>query len=168
MVQLAKYNVVLNFGILKIEGDWEPNKAEIKAAWELYVELITRITVVNLGDDKGTIRESLNSLYSLFQTTRGILREYGPDIAKSGTISLGYIAVSALNGSIRPFLSKWHPLLEEYEESKPAGKSSVTYEKEWEYANEVRKELKKLREQMQKYADQLAIICKVDALHNYK
>ena len=34
--------VGLDLKNFKISGTWEPNDAERKAAWELYVELITR------------------------------------------------------------------------------------------------------------------------------
>ncbi|MGZ4618701.1 MAG: hypothetical protein ACXV3F_08230 [Frankiaceae bacterium] len=36
----------LNLHFLTISGTWEPNDAERAAAWELYVELVTRISVV--------------------------------------------------------------------------------------------------------------------------
>ena len=65
-----------------IRGDWEPNDEERKAAWELYIEFVTRISVVELKSGEGILREALNSLYSLFGITREILRKYGPDVAK--------------------------------------------------------------------------------------
>src|SRR6266536_1346324 len=65
-----------------IEGTWEPDESEQKAAWEMYIELVTRIVVAELGSDEGLLREALNSIYTLFATTRNILREYGPGIAR--------------------------------------------------------------------------------------
>ncbi len=65
-----------------IEGTWEPDKEEQRAAWEMYVELITRISTVELGPEEGLLREALTSLYSLFATTRTILREHGPSVAQ--------------------------------------------------------------------------------------
>jgi hypothetical protein len=62
----------------EIGGGWEPDESEIKAAWELYVELVTRISIVELQPEQGLLREALSSLYSLFGTTREILRKYGP------------------------------------------------------------------------------------------
>ncbi len=44
----------------------------------MYVELVTRITVVELKPDEGLLREALNSLYSLFDTTRQILENTDP------------------------------------------------------------------------------------------
>jgi hypothetical protein len=40
--------VGLNLHVLLISGTWEPNDDERRAAWELYVELVTRMAVVPL------------------------------------------------------------------------------------------------------------------------
>jgi hypothetical protein len=97
--------VSLNLPVLQISGTWEPNDDERKAAWELYVELVTRISVVPLGPDEGLLREALSSLYSLFATTRDILRRYGPGVAEpkpGGQYSFGTLAVAMLNIGLRP------------------------------------------------------------------
>jgi hypothetical protein len=36
-----------------LSGTWEPDQAERDAAWELYVELVTRIAVAQLGPGGG-------------------------------------------------------------------------------------------------------------------
>jgi hypothetical protein len=98
----------------QVSGTWVPDEAERWAAWELYVELVTRITVVDLPPDQGLLREALSSLHSLFPTTRDILRRYGPAVApqgKEGGITFGYLAVAILNGVLRALLSTWHPAL---------------------------------------------------------
>ena len=102
-----------------IEGTWEPDESERKAAWELYVELVTRISVAE--PHEGMLREALSSLYTLFGTTRTILRTYGPGIAqpKGGNpLSFGSLAVTILNVVIRPVLAQWHPMLLDYEHTK--------------------------------------------------
>ncbi len=120
--------VSLNLPIIGgIEGSWKPNEDERKAAWEMYVELVTRISVAELQPDEGMLRETLASLHTLFGTTRQILRSYGPAVA--GTqfedaegplvlgqrgVSFGYLAVAILNAVLRPVLAKWHPLLLDY------------------------------------------------------
>jgi hypothetical protein len=58
------------------------------------------------------MREAMNSLYSLFGSTREILRKAGPTVGASHD-SVGGIAIAVLNKGLRPFLSKWHPLLQE-------------------------------------------------------
>jgi hypothetical protein len=150
-----------------IEGMWEPDKSEREAAWEMYVELITRISVAELQPDEGLLREALSSLYSLFESTRKILREHGPSVAQPKSddgISFGYLAVAILNTILRPLLSKWHPLLKDYEDKRPADISSVGYERKWEHYNELRAELKKVRGTLKEYANLLAQVAGVPAL----
>jgi hypothetical protein len=65
----------------EISGTWEPDEAERRASWELYVELVTRVAVVQLGPAEGLLREALSSLREVFGITRGILRRYGPAVA---------------------------------------------------------------------------------------
>ena len=63
------------------------------------------MSVAELRPGEGILREALTSLYSLFGTTRDILRKYRPDIARGkgkGNLSFGYIAVAVLNGALRP------------------------------------------------------------------
>jgi hypothetical protein len=81
--KLKQFQVSLGlpFNLGSIAGTWEPDDQERRAAWELYVELITRISVEDLKEQEGFLREALSSLYTLFNTTRDILRRYGPDVA---------------------------------------------------------------------------------------
>ena len=99
-------------GIGGVAGTWEPDESEVSAAWELYVEMVTRTPLGGFSSQEGSLREALNSIYSLFDTTRGILRRYGPAVArpKGGReLSFGYLAVSMLNLVLRPLLTEWHP-----------------------------------------------------------
>jgi hypothetical protein len=82
--------VKLPFGIGGAE--WEADITERKAAWSLYVELITRIAIQDLEKDQGLLRESLSSLHGLFSVTRQILKEAGPDVGASPN-SVGGIAM---------------------------------------------------------------------------
>jgi hypothetical protein len=131
-----------------ITGVWAPADVERRAAWELYVELITRISVVELAPDQGTLREALSSLYSLFPITREILRRSGPQIAprrERGQVSFGLLAVTVLNSALRPLLTRWHPALTAYESGRPAGVNPVDHERGWEHARELRAELNRTR-----------------------
>jgi hypothetical protein len=165
---LKKISVELGLPYVgKISGDWEPDQKERDAAWELYVELITRISVVDLGQDEGLLRESLTSLYSLFPTTREILRKHGPVVAKpkgKDGLSFGLLSVAVLNTVLRPILSKWHPLLEDYEASKPSGISVLDYERKWEEAQELRYVLQGARLKLIEFAGILADVAGVPSL----
>lgn len=124
-----------------IKGTWEPDQCERDAAWEMYIELITRISVAELKADEGLLREALSSLYTLFDITRGILRKYGPAVAQpknNNNLSFGYLAVAVLNLVLRPVLAKWHPLLLDYEATKKDEVSSLEHERKWDKHEELR------------------------------
>src|SRR5437879_2013238 len=121
MAKLESFDVKLAAGPLSVGGKWVPDAAEAEAAWELYVELITRISVIELEPNQGLLSEALSSLYTLFDTTRDILREKGPKVVRpkhGGKYSFGYLAVTILNFAVRPVLAKWHPELQDWESRK--------------------------------------------------
>ena len=159
--------VKLNLKIFEISGTWEPNDAERRAAWELYTELITRIAVVPLGPQEGLIREALDSLYSLFTSTRDILRRYGPEIAEpkpDGQYNFGYLSVALLNLVLRPFLARWHPALDDWETSRPFARSRQDHERAWPDADALRRDLEDTRTTIAQYAALLATACGVPDL----
>lgn len=157
--KLKKVSVSLPFGIGSAE--WETDPTERKAAWALYIELVTRIAVQPLESDQGLVREALSSLYSLFASTRQILREAGPNVGVSKN-SVGGIAVGVLNNGLRPFLSKWHPLLQTWEAQRDAKVSPVVHEHNWEHEMALRGEMEALRKDLEQYAKALAKIAGVD------
>jgi hypothetical protein len=151
-----------------IEGKWEADRNQQLASWEMYIELVTRISVQPLGDSEGTFREALSSLYVLFGETRRILRTYGPGVAKpehKKYISFGAISVDVLNVWLRPFLSKWHPLLLDHEAHKPADRSAPDHEKDWASVKDARAALRELQGKLVLYADLLAEVSGVPSLH---
>jgi hypothetical protein len=162
-----KVGVRVNLGIAELSGEWEPNEKERSAAWELYVELITRISVVPLGDGDILLRDALTSLYSVFDTTRDVLRKYGPDIAEpktDGQLNFAYLAVTILNTGIRPLLARWHPALTYWEQQCPPGASPAAHEQAWPRAGELRAGLEQTRIALTDYAAALAIACGVPNL----
>jgi hypothetical protein len=157
-------NLGLPFGLGSISGRWAPDEHERTAAWEMYVELVTRISVEALGPDEGLLRDALNSLYSLFATTRGILRDHGPTVARrhgDADQSFGSIAVAILNRVLRPVLSTWHPRLLDYEAERPPDVSAVDHERAWDQGPEMRATLQEVRTTMGAYADLLAKVADV-------
>ncbi|PSB35467.1 hypothetical protein [Chlorogloea sp. CCALA 695] len=152
---LKKVSVSLPFGIGSAE--WEADSTERNAAWSLYVELVTRIAVQSLEVDQGTVREALNSLYSLFSSTREILREAGPKVGASPN-SVGGIAIAVLNKGLRPFLSEWHPLLQVWEAKRTPDLSPKEHEENWVKEPQLRGKLSLLRADLEEYANALAEI----------
>jgi hypothetical protein len=158
----------LNVGVLSIKGTWKPSDDERNAAWELYVELATRVAVVPLNP--GLLREALSSLYSLFATTRGILRKYGPAVARprpEGEYNFGQLAILVLNYELRPILANWHPALAHWESRRPVDQSPAAHEEAWEHAPRLRWEIEQTRERLVAYADLLADAAGVPPLTAY-
>jgi len=138
-----KIDVKLAVPGFSIGGTWEPNENQIKASWELYIELSTRVAVVDLKEGEGLLREALSSFHALFGISREIMKKYGPDIAiaKNGELSLGIITVRILNEVIRPFLSKWHPLLTDHEDKRESTVTKLEHEQNWNKNKEFREHL---------------------------
>jgi hypothetical protein len=156
--KINKVSFSLPFGIGGVEIKLDDTKR--RAAWSLYVELVTRIAVQPLEIDQGLVREALTSLYNLFPITRQVLKEAGPDVGASLN-SVGGIAIAVLNNGLRPILAKWHPLLQTWEAQKPPHLSSKEHERNWSEEPQLRAELESLRKDLEQYANALAVIADV-------
>jgi hypothetical protein len=169
MSKLTSVAVSINlpFGLGGLQGTWQPDESEREAAWEMYVELVTRVATVELKPDEGLLREALSSLYSLFDTTRSILRAHGPRVAQpkgNGTYSFGLLAVVILNDVLRPVLARWHPLLLDHESTRSPERSQTEHEDEWEHAAELRSVLSDVRVTLAQYGELLAEVAGVPPL----
>ena len=98
--QLEKVKFSFNKGV---ELEFSFKKADNDAAWELYVEMLTRIVTQPLPSESGDEKTALDSVFSLFSTTREILRRRGRE-----TILFTKVAIPVLNQIVRPFTAKWH------------------------------------------------------------
>ena len=102
--KLSKWKLdSLKLNLRYAEAEFTYAEFDEMAAWEMYVELITRITTRPLPLGEGDEKAALDSVYSLFPTTRALLKTYG---RKGQTFSK--LAVVVLNQVIRPFTTKWH------------------------------------------------------------
>jgi hypothetical protein len=165
--QSVTVSLGLPFGLGSISGSWGPDDAERKAAWEMYVELVTRVSVEALGPSQGLLREALTSLYSLFDSTRDILRRYGPEVAipkRGHDLSFGAIAVAVLNRALRPLLARWHPEITHYESTRGAQVSPLEHERNWNKSQDLRAALEEVRKTLVAYADLLGEVAGVPSL----
>jgi hypothetical protein len=135
----------LKFGFL--ETEWKPVESDKEAAWELYVELLTRVVTQPLPDEHGDEKTALESAYSLFGLTREVLKRKGRHC-----IQFTKIAVIVLNQIVRPFTAKWHRLSLE-------GKLD-----DLEHCTLFREELKQLQIALRDYSHLLADIAEVEDL----
>jgi len=135
----------LNVGFL--ESEWAPQDPDRNAAWELYIELLTRIATQPLPAEYGDEQAALTSVYSLFGLTRDILKRHG----KYAT-QFAKVAIPILNQVVRPFTAKWHAI------------SVAGSFKESAMRDAFREELVQLQNVLQKYTKSLADIAGVEDL----
>lgn len=119
------------------------------AGWRIFVELASRIATQPIEPDSGSIREALDSLYQLYDLIRCELKQLRPpERNKHSGGSVEKIGLAILNGGLRAFLAKWHPLLSKWEEAKKS-------EAEWDRAADCRSELAELRQTLRSEAGAL-------------
>jgi len=88
-----------------LDMEWKPQDEDKAAAWELYIELLTRITTQQLQVEHGDEQTALTSIHSIFGITRDVMKNNGRHC-----IEFTKIAVVVLNQVVRPFTGKWHGL----------------------------------------------------------
>ena len=130
-----------------LEMEFKPQEADKNAAWDLYIELLTRITTQPLPKEHGDEQTALNSVFALFGLTRDVLKKHGRDAEE-----FSKIAIVVLNQVIRPFTAKWHK-----ESIDGAFDNS-------EKCNEFRDELKKLQLVLGIYTQMLSDMAGVEDL----
>jgi len=134
-----------------LEMEWQPDEPDKDAAWEMYVELITRITTQSLPKEDGNEQAALESIYSLFPLTRDILKKYGRDAQE-----FAKLAIVVLNQIIRPFTTKWHKLA-----------LNGAFENE-DQRKEFRKELEDLQNKLVIYTKMLADMADAGDLNDFE
>lgn len=144
---LVKLGVPFSEKILRAKR--EMGKNDSKAAWDLYVEMGTRITTQPLPPEQGDEKTALDSIHSLFQTTRGILIAQGPDC-----VEFAQVAIVILNEKVRPFTTKWQR------------KSLAGAFDDAAACDEFRDELESLQEILREYARVLATLAGAESLND--
>lgn len=147
----------LPFGRGEIGGRWTPDAREREAAWDMYVELVTGTSLAELHPDS-SLKEAVASLNGLAVTIRRMLRRHGPAIArpKHDELTFAWVAVAVLNRVLRPFLTRWQPILADWERRRPDGVTALEHEARWERRDELRQGVNEVRETLSAFADMLA------------
>lgn len=130
-----------------LETEWQPHDVDKDAAWELYIELLTRSTTQNISPDEGDEQAALESIYSLFRLTRDITKRQGRHC-----INFTKIAIPVLNQVVRPYTAKWHRLSLEGAFEDP------------DLRSEFRQELSELQQVLRTYTKMLADLADVEDL----
>jgi len=130
-----------------LEADWQPKDPDRDAAWELYIELLTRIATQPLPAEHGDESTALESIHKLFGLSREVIKRHG-----RLCIEFTKIAIVILNQKIRPFTAKWHKI-------RLAGAFDDEKQRE-----QFRNELSELQEILKIYSKMLADMAGVEDL----
>ncbi len=162
--KLRGKEVSFDLKIFKISGKLFSYSETNTAAWKMYVELASRVSGIELGENNGILRESLTSLYECFKISRQIIVQAGPELGEHTdkvAKSVADLMLEILNQKIRPVLEEWHPKLQKYEAKKPADISQAEHEANWNEAKVLRNELVLLKSGLEEYI----LLLKNIALH---
>jgi len=86
-----------------LDLQWEPKDEDKDAAWDLYVELITRVATQRLEPEEGEEAAALKSIHDLFPLTRSTIKRNGRHC-----VNFTRTTVVVLNQKVRPFTARWH------------------------------------------------------------
>lgn len=128
-----------------------------KVAWKIFVETVTRVSTQPLADGTGLLREAMTSLYGLFQAVRELLKDTLPSPLQGQAPTVEQLAITMLNVELRPFLSRWHPELRQWEQANPDLDESA-----WPAGNTCRQELALVQARIRDYAVGYARLAGID------
>jgi hypothetical protein len=150
----------ISIGGFQISGNVEYYTADQQIAWKIYVEMATRITANELKGD-GILREAIASIYTVFGVLRETLKNAPLDVARppaTGKMTVSSVLLIVMNEHMRPFLSRWHPLLKQHEDSRAENVSPVEHEKKWAMNTQCRGDLTALSAGLNQYVAALKSI----------
>lgn len=130
-----------------LDAEWKPADGDRLAAWDLYVELLTRITTQPLANGDGVEKTALDSVFAMFALTRTTLKTHGPSAQQ-----FAKLAIVVLNQVIRPFTARWHRLSVDGAFDEPA------------QCQQFRNELREVQAQLVVYTRALAALADVEDL----
>ena len=139
----------LKINLKFLEAEFTPRDPDRAAAWELYIELLTRVTTQYLPPEAGDEKTALDSVYAIFKETREILRRHG-----SGCGEFAKLAIPVINQVVRPFTARWHRL------------SLSGAFQDAARCHEFRTELTTLQSELRNYTRALAAMADVEDLTN--
>ncbi len=120
---------------------YEPNDDDRKAAWILYTELSTRVSVAPLKYKEGDEVTALTSLYTVFTKSRELIAEHGRSAHHFATVTR-----QMFEQHVRPFTGYWH------------GKKEDGSLANHDTRREFRQRLRALQPKMERFANLLQLL----------
>jgi len=91
--------------LVEKRGDncWAPSDEDRALAWDIYIELHSRVSTQSLDDKQGNDLAALESIHNLFSIARERMQFHGIQCANTSTLIMLF-----LNQYLREFMTKWH------------------------------------------------------------
>ncbi|MFF0144508.1 TIR domain-containing protein [Amycolatopsis sulphurea] len=140
----------------------ELDEQERKAAHRILNELTSRTAIQPPPEDhSGLLRAALSSLHELIDRLRLITDQVDQDALRPSTRirpGLSTVIGHLREGLLRPFLTKWHPALDNYYDLQPPGVGRFDHERNWDRYAELQTDFGKLRSSISEVADELTVL----------
>jgi hypothetical protein len=138
---------------------------ERRIAWELHVELATRIAVTPLTPGGGLLFEALASLAEMARRCREILRDHRPSADRTSINNeVETVAHQVLVDVVDPFLNRWEPSLFAWNATRPGDRGVFDHESRWEEAEDLRADLGRIATVLRPLTDRFAEIAEASSL----
>ena len=134
-----------------IEVEFEAQDIDRKIAWEIFVQIRTRIAAVDFRKNEDSLIRCNESLFTLFKSIREKIESLPVSRITSGnSAALVEFYISILNDGIRPFLTKWHiPVSHFHSTNGDSSLSELEVDKKFVEKNpEILVDMKKLNDRM--------------------
>lgn len=163
LVELGQSELTLDTVQVSVAGQSLAFRVDVerRAAWDIYIELATRITARPMNPEHGLLRDALTSLHAIFAIVRATLKTAGPAVAR-GPLSLGGFSLRLLNDELAPFLAEWHAKLADWEHRRPEHVGPAEHEHAWPEVGAMRGQLELRRHAVAGYVEALAILAGLD------
>lgn len=152
-VKCNTVNITLPSGV---SFEFKAQEEDRKIAWEIFVQIRTRIAAVEFKDGEDSLLHVNQSLYDLFNLIREKVQGLSlRTVTKDKDGNLVELYFSILNHGIRPYLTKWHiPVSHFHTKQKDSYKSTIEVDQEFAQSNpKIILDIKSLNYRMKKYAE---------------
>lgn len=157
-----KVNFKIKFGPVEFSKDIQRSYENVFIANRIYIELVTRKTVIPFDKENDVIAEVYDSWYTLFTIVRTEVKNVPGDIIRTGKLTKNFIELTTkiLNEGLRPHLTmyqarfrKWYKEAEAADANK--GKSPQEIQRLYPKYDELVASIGQVNAILQQYAAEL-------------
>lgn len=149
-------------------AEFAPNEEDIQIAHQLWTELTTRKTAIEIIPDQDVIVEVYDSWYELFKKTRELIAAIpAHSVQVESTKELIRISTETLNKGLRPHLTKWQAKYRnwyKHQEENLKEMSPQELQRKYPEYDELMEDMKRVNIELIEYANQLKKIVQAEQI----